>query len=93
MTQTMQAPSGHTTTAAAVPWLLVLHGRDPGTGHLATWHAMPFVTEDGVSDLCTLERVAGDITHPAVWMQATKETFVVTRDELFELMRDVAVPS
>ena len=31
-----------------------------------------------------------DYIHPAVWMQAHKETTVVTQDEVFELLRQVS---
>ena len=89
MTQTLYAPAA-TSARVATPWVLELHGRDPQTGHLATWHVSPLLTQDEPSALCTLERVAGDITHPAVWMQATKESFVVTQDEVFELVRAVS---
>ncbi|HEY3436638.1 MAG TPA: hypothetical protein VGK35_03010 [Actinotalea sp.] len=90
MTQTLHAPAAATSARAASPWVLELHGYDPQTGHLATWHVSPILNEGEPSGMCTVERVAGDITHPAVWMQATKESSVVTQDEVFALVRTVA---
>lgn len=92
MTQTLLAPAGlpPATTSTGSPWTLVIHGCNPETGHLATWHAVPLLAGDLPTGLCSLERVDGQINHPAVWMQAHKVTMIVTQDEVFELLRQVA---
>ena len=89
MTQTLLAPAGRIAPTIS-PWTLVIHGYDPQTGQLATWHAVPLLAGEEPTGLCSLERVDGQINHPAVWMQAHKETAVVTQDEVFELLRQVS---
>ena len=89
MTQTTLAPQRRTAPPVS-PWTLIVHGRDPQTGHLSTWHAAPLLADDQPTGLCSIERVAGEITHPAVWMQAHKDTMVVTQDELFDLLRQIS---
>ena len=75
------------TLAAEPAWVVELHGVDPVSGYRATWHITPVSAAD-----CRIEHVAGDITHPAVWMQATKDTTIVSLDDAFELMRRIAQP-
>ncbi|WP_149203266.1 hypothetical protein [Actinotalea subterranea] len=77
------------TSPTAPAWTLTLQGPDPVSGFRATWQITPLVSDDLV-DHCTVERVDGEITHPAVWMQATKVTTVMTRDEAFRLAQQVS---
>ena len=79
MSQTLTAPVHNAPMTAAS--VVVLQGRDPATGHLATWHLLPLGAEDDAETAWRVERVAGPITHPAVWMQAAKEVTVVTAAE------------
>ena len=90
MTQTLLAPPTSRPAPANSPWTLVIHGKDPLTGLLATWHALPLLAGDEPTGLCSLERVDGQIDNPAVWMQAHKDTTVVTDDEVVELLRQVS---
>lgn len=89
MTRTLLAPISRPAPANS-PWTVVIHGTDPATGLLATWHAVPLLAGEHRTGLCSLERVDGQINNPAVWMQAHKETMVVTDDEVFELLRQVS---
>lgn len=75
----------HPIVSAEPAWVVELHGVDPSSGYRATWHVTPVSAAD-----CRVERVAGDITHPAVWMQATKDTTIVSLEDAFDLMRKVA---
>ncbi|MCU1432296.1 MAG: hypothetical protein JWP95_1401 [Actinotalea sp.] len=90
MSQTLMAPAV-TPAPTTEPSVVVMQGKDPATGHLATWHFIPLAAPDPDDDaeragsLCRVERVSGSITHPAVWMQASKEITVVTAAEALEL--------
>lgn len=90
MTQTLLATPLGRPAPAISPWTLVIHGNDPVTGLLATWHAVPLLADDQPTGLCSLERVDGQINNPAVWMQAHKDTMIVTEDEVLELLRQVS---
>lgn len=68
--------------------LLSLHGADPATGFPVTWH-VTLLAEDGIDGTYLVERAAGDIRNPAVWMQAQRDPAIVGEDEVLDLVRQV----
>lgn len=94
MTALLPVPSPTSESAAgpravagvAGGWTIELHGVDPATGRRATWRVSRLPGDDA----CRVERAEGDITHPAVWMQAARTSWDVTEAEAFALVRDVA---
>lgn len=71
-------------------WTIVLRGVDPATRFWATWHITPAAPDAHGEPQCRVERVDGDITHPAVWMQATKTITTVPEADAFALVHVIA---
>lgn len=87
MTQQLSTPRA--ADAARVPpvrTVLSLHGADPTTGAAATWHVVP-LSEDGSPGTYLVEHADGDISNPAVWMQAQRDASVVGEAEVVDLVR------
>jgi len=82
MTQVL-SPRSTTTSARTV---LSLHGTDEDG--VATWHVTP-LAEDGAPDTYLVERAPGDISNPAVWMQAHRDARTVGENEVLDLVRRV----
>lgn len=85
MTQTLFPPAG--AAAARARTVLSLHGVDED-GEVSTWHVTP-LADDGAPDTYLIERATGDISNPAVWMQAQREARTGGETEVVELVRDV----
>lgn len=68
-------------TGPVITFPVTLHATDE-TGRLRTWQ----VAADDATDAFVVESAPGQITHPAVWMQAAKERTVVTEAEAVELV-------
>ncbi|GGC07531.1 hypothetical protein [Cellulomonas carbonis] len=68
-------------TAPVLTFPATVHAVDE-SGRLRTWQ----VAEDAATGGFVVESAPGQITHPAVWMQATKERTVVTESEAVALV-------
>jgi hypothetical protein len=69
MTTLLETPASGT-----ADWPTTVHGTDPVTGHPGKWH----VERDGSAGMVRVQWAFGHLTNPAVWMQASKVTSVVT---------------
>lgn len=67
---------------------LSLHGLDPESGLPVTWHITP-LDDDGAPGAYLVERAAGDIRSPALWMQAQREAAMVAEQDVLDLVRSV----
>ncbi|MCL3860954.1 hypothetical protein [Actinotalea sp. K2] len=67
--------------------VLSIHGTD-SRGFPVTWHVTS-LADDGVAGTYLIERAAGDIRSPAVWMQAQRHAMTVGEPEVLELVRQV----
>lgn len=68
--------------------VLSLHGVDPASRTAATWHVTS-LADDGAAGTYLVERADGDISNPAVWMQAHRDARTVSEDEVLDLVRTV----
>lgn len=85
MTQTLAADV--TTPSATIQRVpAVVHGVDPVRGNAVTLH-FTVVEPDIKGRTYRVERVDGTVRNPDVWMQARKETVVVTEAEAIEIAR------
>jgi len=73
--------------AARARTVLSLHGVDEA-GEVSTWHVTP-LADDGAPDTYLVERAPGDISNPAVWMQAQRDARTVGEAEVLDLVREV----
>lgn len=85
MTQTLTAyAAAPSTSIQRVP--AVVHGTDPVRGNAVTLH-FTMIAPDIMGRTYRVERVEGEVRNPDVWMQARKETTVVTEAEAIEIAR------
>ena len=77
--------------SAAPRWTLpsVLHGTDPERGFPVTWHLTAITTPGVATPAVRIDRVEGTTDNPDVWMQAHKESRVVSEAEAVAFVRAV----
>ncbi|MDT0166945.1 hypothetical protein Q9R32_15440 [Actinotalea sp. AC32] len=68
--------------------VLSLHGVDPSSRTVATWH-VTCLADDGAPGTYLIERAEGDISNPAVWMQAHRDAATAGEDDVIALVRTV----
>ncbi|MHB1490828.1 hypothetical protein GALL_331440 [mine drainage metagenome] len=59
----------------------VLHGTDPERGFPVTWHLSAVMTSGAGAPAVRIDRVEGATDNPDLWMQAHKESRVVSEAE------------
>ncbi|MCR6492909.1 hypothetical protein [Cellulomonas sp. P24] len=67
----------------------VLHGTDPELGFPVTWHLSAVTTSDVDGAAVRIDRIAGSMDNPDLWMQAHKESRVVSEAEAIEFVHAV----
>jgi hypothetical protein len=67
----------------------VLHGTDPELGFPVTWHLSAVTTPGVDGSAVRIDRIAGAMDNPDLWMQAHKESRVVSEAEAIEFVRAV----
>lgn len=67
----------------------VLHGTDPERGFPVTWHLTAIMTPGAETPAVRIDRVEGATDNPDVWMQAHKESRVVSEAEAVAFVRAV----
>lgn len=87
-----RTPGRATTSAAPVLRRTippVLHGTDPELGFPITWHLSAVATSGIDGAAVRIDRIAGAMDNPDLWMQAHKESRVVSEAEAIEFVRAV----
>jgi len=86
-THTLVTDSATLAPRRAIP--PVLHGTDPELGFPVTWH-LSAVTTSGIDGAAVrIDRIEGAMDNPDLWMQAHKESRVVSEAEAMEFVRAV----
>ncbi|HUX71709.1 MAG TPA: hypothetical protein VMV41_14420 [Cellulomonadaceae bacterium] len=86
-TRTRESDSMSTAPHGTLP--SVLHGTDPERGFPVTWHLTAITTSGAETPAVRIDRVEGATDNPDVWMQAHKESRVVSEAEAIAFVRAV----